>query len=78
MAWERSETVDDVTEWERGDRTATVRIRERATGGYVIRLDRLTQAPEGSAYRRETAETREAAEEIAADFRASFDEADDS
>lgn len=78
MTWDHSETVDDVTEWERGDHAATVRIRERPDGSYVVRIDRLKQAPEGPAYRRETADTREAAEEIAADFRASFDEPDES
>lgn len=77
MTWEQTDPVNDVTEWERGDRTATVRIRERPGGGFVVRLDRLKQAPEGPAYRRETAETRTEAETIAADFRESFDEPDD-
>lgn len=77
MTWEQTEPVNDVTEWERGDRTATVRIRERTDGGYVIRADRLEQAPEGPAYRRETAETRAKAEELAADLRESFDEPED-
>jgi hypothetical protein len=73
VTWEQTETVTDVTEWERDDGNATVRIRERPNGGFVVRLDRLEQAPEGSGYRRETATDRERAEEIAADLRAEFD-----
>ena len=60
MPWERTETATNVTEWERTDGTATVRVRERPDGRYVVRVDRLQQAPEGPAYRRETADDRRA------------------
>ncbi|ERH13502.1 MAG: hypothetical protein J07HB67_02542 [halophilic archaeon J07HB67] len=72
MSWERTETTTNVTEWERTDRMATVRIRERPDGRFVVRVDRLQQAPEGPAYRRETAADREAAETVAAELRAAF------
>ncbi|ERH13504.1 MAG: hypothetical protein J07HB67_02544 [halophilic archaeon J07HB67] len=75
MSWERAETSTAVTEWERTDRMATVRIRERPDGRFVVRVDRLEQAPEGPAYRRETAADRETAETIATGMREEFGEA---
>lgn len=73
MGWERVETDAAGEEWEREDGHATVRVRERTDGRVAVRLDRLTQAPEGSAYRRGTAPDREAAEALAAEWRAEFD-----
>lgn len=73
MPWERTDTVDDVTEWERTDRAATVRIRRRPDDEFVVRLDRLEQAPEGPAYERTTATDREAAEAAAAALRERYD-----
>lgn len=73
MPWERTETVTNVTEWERTDGTATVRIRERPDGQFVVRVDRLEQAPEGPAYRRETADDRETAESVATEMREAFE-----
>jgi hypothetical protein len=73
VPWESTEPVDDVTEWQRADGNATVRIRERPDGRFVIRLDRLKQAPDGPAYQHRTAENREEAEEIAAELRSNFD-----
>jgi len=73
VSWEQTETDENVTEWERSDRTASVRIRERPDGEYVVRVDRLEQAPEGPAYRRETAPDRESAESVAAAMREEFD-----
>lgn len=69
MTWKREERTDRLTEWRRADGNATVRIRERANGGFVVRLDRLEQAADGSAYERETAPDRDRAEAIAERFR---------
>ena len=68
--WTREDVTDRLTEWKRADGNATVRVRERADGGFVVRLDRLKQAPEGSTYRRETVPNRERALELAEQFRA--------
>ena len=73
MGWQTVETDAAGEEWERADGHATVRLRERTDGRFAVRLDRLTQAPEGSAYRRETVETRETAEALAAEWREEFD-----
>lgn len=73
MAWERVETNAAGDEWEREDGYATIRIRDLTDGGVAVRLDRLMQAPEGSAYRRETVPDREAAESLAAEWRSEFD-----
>ena len=48
---------------------ATVRIRERADGTFVVRLDRLEQASDGPAYERTVADDRADAETIAERFR---------
>ncbi|WP_380674910.1 DUF7543 family protein [Salinigranum sp. GCM10025319] len=72
MGWtERSES--SVVEWERTDGWATIRLRERADEGWVIRLDRLTQAPEGALFREERVETRADAEDVAAEWREAYD-----
>jgi hypothetical protein len=55
--------------WDRADGTATVRLRRTADGRWAVTYDRLAQAPEGADYRRETVDSREAAEAIAADWR---------
>ena len=46
-----------------------MRLRERADGGFVVRLDVLEQAPEGSVYERETTTDRATATGLAAQFR---------
>lgn len=56
-------------EWERADGHAVVVVRETAGGDWAVTLDRLEQAPEGPAYRRETLSDREAALELAAEWR---------
>jgi len=73
VPWEQTETDAALTEWERADGAATVRLRERPDGGFVVRADRLRQAPEGSAYERARADDRETAEELAATFRERYD-----
>lgn len=64
-----SDHDDGLVEWTRRDGLATVRVRERADGGFVVRYDRLEQAPEGETYRRERCADRETALELAAAWR---------
>ncbi len=64
MEWE--ETDDG---WCRADGAAILTLRETADGRWAVTLDRLKQAPEGPAYRRETLDSREATEALAADWR---------
>jgi hypothetical protein len=73
MVW--TETADDAaahTEWTREDGCATIRLRKRR-GGWIVRLDRLTQAPEGSLYRDERVETEDEAERVAREWRETYD-----
>lgn len=77
MPWTRRERPDGLVEWTRSDDAATIRLRESADGDWVVRFDRLTQAPEGSTYRRETRPTRAAADELVAEWRDSFDVGDE-
>lgn len=64
MEWEPTEDG-----WRRADGTAVLTLRETADGRWAVTLDRLEQAPEGPAYRRETLDSREAAAALAADWR---------
>jgi hypothetical protein len=73
VSWHESNAREGVTEWEREDGYATIRLRERGDGQFVVRFDRLIQAPEGDGYRRETVETRAAGEELAREWRDEFD-----
>ncbi|MFC7137434.1 DUF7543 family protein [Halobaculum litoreum] len=73
MPWTPVDTVDRYEEWERSDGLATLRVRERRGGGYVVRLDRLEQAPDGRAYRRERVADREAAEALVDAWKREFD-----
>ncbi|WP_224447121.1 DUF7543 family protein [Haloprofundus salilacus] len=73
MGWTEAETTDRLTEWERDDGWATIRLRESRAGRWVVRLDRLEQAPDGQTYRRDSAETREAALELVDEWQAAFD-----
>jgi hypothetical protein len=75
MAWTETD-AEGVTEWERADGWATIRLRRRADGSWVVRLDRLTQAPEGSLYREERVESETAARDVAAGWRERYDVAD--
>lgn len=70
MPWSVRRDDGTITEWERSDGYATVRVRDRVDGRFVVRLDVMEQAPEGRRYERETYEDREAAEERAAEWRA--------
>ncbi|ELZ51257.1 hypothetical protein C464_01101 [Halorubrum coriense DSM 10284] len=69
MSWSLERDDGTVTEWERSDGYATVRLRERSAGGVVARLDVMEQAVDESAYERERFDDREAAEERAAAWR---------
>ncbi|MFB6127527.1 MAG: hypothetical protein ABEJ79_09590 [Halolamina sp.] len=73
MGWQEPTTEGPLTEWERSDGEATVRIRELPDGSYAVRLDRMYDAPGGSEYRREERPDREAAESLAAAWRDSYD-----
>jgi len=73
MAWTEIETTERYDEWERGDGYATLRVREQSDGSYVVRLDRLEQAPEGREYRRERVGDRERAGELLAEWKRTFD-----
>jgi hypothetical protein len=63
MGW--TETTDGererLREWERDDGGATIRLRARPDASWVVRLDRLYQAPEGSRYRRRDVDSLEEA-----------------
>ena len=70
MGWSLTRDDDTITEWERADGYATVRIRERGDGGFVVRLDVMEQAADDAAYDRVRFDDREAAEAHAAAWRA--------
>jgi hypothetical protein len=70
--WRTVADGEDRTEWERHDRLVRVVVRRTATGGWAATLDALEQAPEGSAYERETHATREAAVERARGWREAY------
>jgi hypothetical protein len=70
MDYERTTDTDELTEWERADGHATIRLRERADGGFAVRYDQLHQADGGRAYAYETVESRVAAEALVADWQA--------
>ncbi|TQQ79914.1 hypothetical protein EGH24_10555 [Halonotius terrestris] len=70
MEYERTTDDEELTEWERADGNATIRLRERADGQFAVRYDQLHQAEGGRAYAYETVESREAAEELVAAWQA--------
>jgi len=69
MGWSLGREDEAITEWERTDGYATVRVRERGDGGFVVRLDVMEQAVDESAYERERFDDREAALDRAAEWR---------
>ncbi|SEH64765.1 hypothetical protein SAMN05192561_1207 [Halopenitus malekzadehii] len=74
MSWRVRRDRDGITEWERSDGLASIRKRDRGDGeGYVVRVDRLEQAPEGRTYRRESVADEAAADELVDDWREAFD-----
>lgn len=75
VTWHRTDPDDGgvVAEWERDDGWATIRLRRRGDDAWVVRLDRLTQAPEGSLYREARVERRAAADRVVEEWRAEYD-----
>ncbi|WP_435074887.1 DUF7543 family protein [Halorubrum sp. HHNYT27] len=61
MSWSLGREDDTITEWERSDGYATVRLRERRDGGFIVRLDVMEQAADESTYERERFDDRDAA-----------------
>lgn len=77
MSWDEQDADEPGAEWVRSDGHATIRLWQRADGGFVVRFDRLHQAPEGSAYRRERAPDRETAMAIVDRWRREFTASDE-
>ncbi|GAA0208919.1 DUF7543 family protein [Halobaculum roseum] len=73
MPWSEVETPERYEEWERADGYATLRVREHPDGSYVVRLDRLEQAPDGRGYRRERVDDRERADDLVSEWKAAFE-----
>lgn len=73
MTWALGRDDDVITEWERSDGYATVRLRERGDGGVVVRLDVMEQAADESTYERERFDDRGAALDRAETWRAERD-----
>ena len=69
MSWSLGREDETITEWERSDGYATVRVRERTDGRFVVRLDVMEQAVDESAYERERFDDRDAAFDRAAAWR---------
>lgn len=57
MGWREIRDDDRITEWERSDGNATVRLRRSPDGTWTVRLDRLHQSADGRGYRRERTDT---------------------
>ncbi len=73
MGWTETDARSGVREWVRDDDCATIRMREASGSRWVVRLDRLHQAPEGSLYRRVEFEARDDAASLVSDWRARYD-----
>ena len=69
MSWSLEREDGRITEWERSDRYATVRLRERGDGRFVVRLDVMEQATDDRTYDRVVVDDRETAEAQAAAWR---------
>ena len=68
MEWERTTVDNRIEEWTRADGNATIRLRRRTDGRFVVRLDRLYQADEDRGYTYEVVENREAADALVDDW----------
>jgi len=69
MEWTQSRDDGDLVEWTREDGFATLRRRRRPDGEWVVRLDRLHQAPGGRAYRCERVADESAAVALIDDWK---------
>lgn len=73
MGWKEADRVSPLTEWERDDGMTTIRMRERPDGTWMVRVDRLYQAPEGNLYRRETVTTQKEALSLVEEWQEEYD-----
>jgi hypothetical protein len=64
MEWTRTRSDGGVVEWTREDGYATIRRRRRPDGEWVVRFDRLHQAPSGRGYRHERVADESAARAV--------------
>jgi hypothetical protein len=76
MGWRETRADGRITEWERDDGHVTVRLRRRADGTWVVRLDQLYQDSPERQYRRERADTESAARTLAESWMDDFDVAE--
>jgi hypothetical protein len=70
MRYELTTETEALREWTRADGTATIRLRERSDGAFVVRFDQLHQAETGRGYAYEVRTDRAAAEALVDDWRA--------
>jgi len=73
MEWTRTREEERLVEWTREDGYVTLRRRRRPDGEWVVRLDRLHQAPGGRDYRRERVADVEAAKALIEEWKADAD-----
>ena len=73
MTWTKNRETENLVEWTRSDGYVTIRRRRRADEGWVVRLDRLHQAPGGRDYRRERVADVEAAKALIEEWKADAD-----
>ncbi|ELZ26624.1 hypothetical protein C474_19534 [Halogeometricum pallidum JCM 14848] len=76
MSWQEIRADDRITEWERSDGNATIRLRRRPDDTWAVRLDRLYQAEDGRGYRRERVDDESAARELVTAWREEHDVAE--
>jgi hypothetical protein len=70
--WREVRADERVTEWERADGNATIRLRRRPDDTWAVRLDRLHQAEDGRLYRRERATDEAAARDLVEEWMAEY------
>lgn len=68
MDWEQTTADEGIEEWTRADGNATIRLRRRTDGRFVVRLDRLYQADEARSYAYEVVADRAAADALVDDW----------
>jgi len=68
MEWEQTTADEEIEEWTRADGNATIRLRRRTDGQFVVRLDQLYQADEDRGYEYEVVEDRTTAEAFVDDW----------
>ncbi|SFR44962.1 DUF7543 family protein [Halogeometricum limi] len=73
MSWQEVRADGQITEWERSDGTATIRLRRRVDETFVVRLDRLYQSDEGRGYRRERFDSEDEALALVEEWREEYD-----